>query len=143
MWKCPKCGREFKNTNQSHYCGKVETIDAYIASQPEAMRHLLQEVRAAIASAAPEATEKIAWSMPYFWQGDNLIGFAAHKSHISLYPGEAAVCEFAERLAGYKTNKGTVRLPIDRSIDHALIADIVRYLLMQKLGTKDNYAYID
>ena len=21
MWKCPKCGREFKNTNQEHYCG--------------------------------------------------------------------------------------------------------------------------
>lgn len=21
MWKCPKCGRTFKNTNQEHYCG--------------------------------------------------------------------------------------------------------------------------
>jgi len=33
MWLCPKCNREFKNTQQDHYCGKVETIDRYIAEQ--------------------------------------------------------------------------------------------------------------
>lgn len=34
MWKCPKCQKEFKNTNQSHYCGeKPKTIDEYIAQQ--------------------------------------------------------------------------------------------------------------
>lgn len=36
MWKCPKCGRSFKNENQSHYCGKApETIDEYILAQDE------------------------------------------------------------------------------------------------------------
>ena len=24
MWKCPKCGREFRNTNQDHYCGEKQ-----------------------------------------------------------------------------------------------------------------------
>ena len=34
MWTCPKCGREFKKTNQDHYCGKApETVDEYIAMQ--------------------------------------------------------------------------------------------------------------
>lgn len=29
MWKCPKCGREFKKKEQSHYCGeKPKTIDS-------------------------------------------------------------------------------------------------------------------
>lgn len=23
MWICPKCKREFKRVNQSHYCGKA------------------------------------------------------------------------------------------------------------------------
>lgn len=28
MWKCPKCGKEFKNINQNHYCGeKPKTVD--------------------------------------------------------------------------------------------------------------------
>ena len=31
MWKCPKCGREFKKKEQSHFCGeKPKTIDEYI-----------------------------------------------------------------------------------------------------------------
>lgn len=32
MWVCPKCKREFKRVNQSHYCGKApETVNEYIA----------------------------------------------------------------------------------------------------------------
>lgn len=34
MWKCPKCGREFKNVGQGHYCkDKPKTIDEYILFQ--------------------------------------------------------------------------------------------------------------
>jgi transposase-like protein len=36
MWKCPNCGREFKNTDQSHFCEvKPATIAEYIAAQAE------------------------------------------------------------------------------------------------------------
>ena len=36
MWKCPKCGKEFKNTNQNHYCGeKPNTIEEYILREDE------------------------------------------------------------------------------------------------------------
>ena len=42
MWVCPKCGRSFKNTEQSHYCGKPPaTIEEYIAAQPEEIRDYL------------------------------------------------------------------------------------------------------
>ena len=32
MWKCPKCGRELKNTEQDHFCVKPNSIDEYIAA---------------------------------------------------------------------------------------------------------------
>lgn len=49
MWVCPKCGREFKNQNQSHYCGKAPmTIDQYIDAQSEESQPYLLEVRKAI-----------------------------------------------------------------------------------------------
>lgn len=36
MWKCPKCGREFKKKEQSHYCGeKPKNIDEYIVRQED------------------------------------------------------------------------------------------------------------
>lgn len=111
MWKCPKCGRTFQNTNQDHYCVKVDTIDAYIDMQAEEVRPLLQSVRQTIRSAAPDATEKISWQMPTFWQGENLIHFAAFKKHIGLYPGDEAVVAFEDRLVDYKHSKGAIQLP--------------------------------
>ncbi len=129
MWKCPKCGREFKNTRQDHFCEKPNDIDEYIAAQPDEVRGLLQKIRRTIRDAAPEAEERISWQMPTFWQGENLIHFAAFKNHIGLYPGGEATSEFAQRLAGYKTSKGAIRLPFGGPIDYELIADIVRWRL--------------
>lgn len=41
MWKCPICKREFKNTEQSHYCSvKPKTMDEYIALQEEAKKQI-------------------------------------------------------------------------------------------------------
>lgn len=127
MWKCPKCGREFINTEQDHFCIKLNSIDEYIAAQPESVRPLLQSIRETIRMAAPGATEKISWRMPTFWQGENLIHFAVFKNHIGLYPGGEATSEFAERLAGYKTSKGAIQLPLGKPIDYGLITDIVRW----------------
>jgi len=67
--------------------------------------------------------------MPTFWQGENLVHFAAFRKHIGLYPGGEAVGAFAQRLEGYKTSKGAIQFPLDRPIDHTLIADIVRWRL--------------
>lgn len=134
MWQCPLCGRRFKNPKQEHSCKKFESIDDYIAAQPDEVRPLLQSIRNTIRAAAPEAKEKISWQMPTFWQGRNLIHFAAFKNHIGLYPGGEIAPEFAERLAGYKTSKGTIRLPLDKPIDRELITDIVRWRLKQVKG---------
>lgn len=137
MWKCPKCSREFKNTEQDHFCGNPSSIDEYIGTQPEDVRLLLQSIRETIRAAAPEATEKISWRMPTFWQGENLIHFAAFKKHIGLYPGGEATSEFAERLAEYKTSKGAIQLPLGKPIDYELISDIVRWRVKRQAKGND------
>ena len=130
MWKCPKCGREFKNTDQSHYCGKPPaTVDEYILAQDEQIRERLQSVRMAIRRALPDATEKISWSMPAYWLGVNIINFAAQKKHIGLYPGPEAVERFAQRLteAGLSFSKGSIRIPYSDSLPLQLISDIAAW----------------
>lgn len=128
MWKCEKCGREFKNTNQDHYCVKApKTIDEYINAQPEEICPILYKVRDTIRAAAPNATEKISWQMPTFWQGENLIHFAAFKKHIGIYPGDLSLVPFAERLEGYHRTKGAVQFPLNKPVDYELIADITRW----------------
>ena len=99
MWKCPKCGREFKKKGQSHYCGeKPKTIDEYILNQDEDKQEDLRYIRQILYSALPEAEERISWSMPTYWKGHNIIHFAASKKHIGLYPGPAAVVQFSKGL---------------------------------------------
>ena len=128
MWTCPKCGRNFRNINQSHYCGKApQTIEEYIREQPEEVQPILRQLQETIHAAIPEAKEKISWSMPTFWKGRNLIQFAASQKHIGLYPGPEAVAAFADRLASFPTSKGTIRLPLGRPMPLDLIADIARW----------------
>lgn len=125
MWVCPKCGRSFKNTNQSHYCGeKPKTIDEYISVQDEEHRVYLAQVRKAIHEAIPEAEEKISWSMPTFWKQHNIIHFAANKKHIGIYAGTQAVIEFAQQLSSYKTSKGAIQIPYEEPMPLELIAQI-------------------
>jgi len=128
MWKCEKCGREFKNINQNHYCGDAPaTIDEYIAAQPEAVHPLLTKVREIIRAAAPDAVEKISWRMPTFWQGENLIHFAASKKHLGIYPGDLTRTPFADKLTGYHTSKGAIQFPYDKPIPYDLIAEITAF----------------
>lgn len=130
MWKCPKCGRTFKKQGQSHYCGKApETIEEYIAAQPEEVQPYLTELRNALRAALPEAEERISWSMPTYWKKHNIIHFAGFKNHAGLYPGPEAVLEFAERLTEYRTSKGTIQLPYSRSVPAELVSDIARWCL--------------
>ena len=124
---CPVCGREFDRKDQQHYCVKPDTVDAYIAAQPGALRPRLERVRAVIRAAIPDAEERISWSMPTYRKGRNLIHFAASKGHIGLYPGEEAVAAFADRLEGYSVSKGTIRLPHGMDLPEELIADIAKW----------------
>ena len=107
------------------------SIDDYIKNQKAEVQPVLQAIRETIHAAAPEAVEKISWSMPTFWQGENLIHFAVFKNHIGIFPGGEAVGVFADRLKEYKTSKGTIQLPFDRPVDYNLIEDIVCWRVKQ------------
>ena len=104
-------------------------IDEYIDEQPKTILPLLRKVRGVIRAAAPDAIEKISWQMPTFWQGQNLIHFAAQKRHLGIYPGAEAMEQFAPRLTKYKTTKGAIQFPyIDfGDAQLALIAEIAKW----------------
>jgi len=131
MWHCPKCNRRFKNTNQDHYCGNIETIDQYISAQAKAVQLMLNQIREVDRASAPAATEKISWQMPTFWQEENLIHFAAFKNHVSIFPGGEATMVFADKLAGYKTAKGTIQFPLNKPIPYDLIAEITHWRISE------------
>ena len=104
----------------------MTVIEEYISAQREEIRPRLTAVYETIREAIPDAEERISWGMPTFWKGRNLIHFAPAKRHIGIYPGAEAMAFFADRLTEYETSKGTLRLPDDRELPLALVAEIAR-----------------
>ena len=128
MWTCPKCGREFKRTNQDHYCGKAPvSVDEYILRQEESIQPTLIRLRDAIHNAIPEAKETIAWSMPSWKMNGYVIQFAVSTKHISVYIGEEAVSHFSESLKEYDIYKGGIRFTFEQEMPLALISDIAKW----------------
>lgn len=104
-----------------------QSIDEYIALFPEDVQQILQELRAVIKSAAPEAVEKISYQMPTFFLKGNLVHFAAYKKHIGFYPAPRGIEAFKDELAVYKGAKGSVQFPIEKPLPLDLIRRIVEY----------------
>jgi uncharacterized protein YdhG (YjbR/CyaY superfamily) len=109
------------------------TITLYIRSFPKATQKLLQEMRDAIRSAAPDAAEKISYQMPTFYLHGNLVHFAAYEHHIGFYPAASGIAAFQDQLKKYKSSKGAVQFPIDKPLPLALIKKIVRYRVTENL----------
>ena len=113
--------------------GKPDNIEEYIAAFPPETQALLQQVRATIRAAAPEAAETISYAIPTFALHGNLVHFAAFKNHIGFYGTPDGHAAFAAELAGYKQGKGSVQFPLDQPLPLDLIARIVRFKVQQNL----------
>ena len=130
MWICPKCGREFRRTNQSHYCGEAPgTVLEYIALQSAQARPHLTELRSILLHSVPGVSERIAWSMPYYEKDGKSISFSACKNHVSLYAGEEAIQAFSPELKGLVTKKSAVYFPYDTVLPVGLIEKLVKWCL--------------
>lgn len=107
---------------------KATSIDEYIAEFPATTQQVLQELRALIKAAAPDATETISYAIPTFdLNGKHLVHFAAYEKHIGLYPGSSGIEAFKEDLKPYKSAKGSVQFPLDQPLPTELIRRIVAF----------------
>ena len=124
MWVCPKCGREFRRTNQGHYCGEPpETVLEYIKAQA----HLFA-IADIINAVIPGVQERISWSMPIYEKDGKSISFSACKNHV----GSEAIEKFASDLCGFDVRKNAVYFPYSKNLPRKLIEDMVKWRMLQK-----------
>ena len=115
------------------------SVDEYIATFPADIQKKLEELRATIKAAAPDADEKISYQMPTFAQRGNLVHFAAYKNHIGFYPTPSGIHEFSSELSVYKSSKGAVQFPLDQPLPLKLVSRIVKFRVSEnwrKASTK-------
>ena len=104
-----------------------KAVDAYVAAAPKAMQPMLRQLRQAIKSAAPEAEEKLSYRMPFYAYHGRLIYFAAHKTHIGMYPIIGREKDlYAKELKPYLAEKATLQFPIGQPLPIALVKKVVR-----------------
>ena len=127
MWTCPKCGREFKRTNQGHYCGKApETVDEYLDAQTQEAQAHVVELRNIIQRCIPVFGERLAWSMPVFEMGKRSISFAACQKHISLYLDAETIEVIQPQLGDFTIKKNALYLPYNKELPVSTIENAVK-----------------
>ena len=118
-----------------------KTIEDYNVTFPEEIQKLLDQVRAAIRKAVPDAVESISYGMPTFkLYGKPLVYFAAHKNHIGFYATPTGHAAFEKELSKYKQGKGSVQFPLNQPLPLDLITAITAFRAHENLksSTKKN-----
>ena len=111
------------------------TVDDYIASFPDDVQKVLQEVRRNIREVVPEAVEKVSYGIPTLTlDGEYLVYFAGWKNHISVYPLPKGKTALDEEMAPYTSGKGTARFSLKEPIPHDLIRRLIALLADQRAG---------
>lgn len=106
---------------------EAENVDDYITGSPDWARETLRELRKAIRTAAPHASESISYRMPYYSQNGRLAYFAAYKDHCSFHWISAEDKRtFAKELAAQKVVGSTLQIPRGKKVPATLIRKIVR-----------------
>jgi uncharacterized protein YdhG (YjbR/CyaY superfamily) len=96
--------------------------------QPEPMRPMLEQLRAAVKKAVPDAVEGIGYRMPgYKLHGKPLLYFAGFKDHYSLFAASGTFfAALEDELRGYELRKGTVHFPLSQPVPVKLISRIAK-----------------
>lgn len=102
-------------------------FDDYLAGLPDDQRRGLHTVVEAVAAVAPDAVEGRSYGMPAFrYHGRPLVGFAAHRTHLAVYPfGPAVVEAVRAELDGYDLSKGTIRFAPDHPLPEEVLTRLV------------------
>lgn len=118
------------------------SIDEYIGTFPENVQKIMEQLRATIKEAAPDAGEKISYNMPTFTLNDTyLVYFAGWKNHIAFYGAPRGNPEFKEDLSAYESGAGTLQFPYDQPMPLDLITKIVKFRAAENRKKKDKKKY--
>jgi uncharacterized protein YdhG (YjbR/CyaY superfamily) len=105
----------------------AQTVDDYLQALPPRERTVLEKLRAAIRSAAPEAAEGISYRIPLYTHHGHLVGFAAFKNHCSLFVTNSDVPKrFAKELEPYRVNNTAIQFTVENPLPNALVKRIVK-----------------
>lgn len=115
-------GGDFKMIN------KIQNVDEYLDSLPDAVKRTLLTLRKQIKESAPDAIEGISYNIPTFkLNGRPLVSLAAAKKHCAFYIlSPKVVLAHKEDLKEYNFEGGAIRFTTERPLIGALVKKLVK-----------------
>ena len=102
---------------------RFETVEAYLEALPAGTRPVLEQVRAILRDALPDAEECVSYQIPALKiRGRPGLYFAGYAGHVGVYPASDALCAaVGAELAPYRVAKATLRFPLDAPVPDRLL----------------------
>ncbi|MET1033488.1 MAG: DUF1801 domain-containing protein [Candidatus Saccharimonadales bacterium] len=108
----------------------MSVIDEYLQHIAAPQRDALERIRTIVKRLAPDAEEVIGYGMPVFkYNKKYVIGFAAFKNHMSIFPGSEPIADIKNELKTFHTSKGTIQFTVDNPLPESLIEKIIAHSL--------------
>ena len=102
-------------------------VDDYFRSLEPDRSAAFERIRSLALDILPDAEQGTSYGMAALkYKGKPLLGFAAAKRHLSIFPfSPAVVDEVRDRLSGFELSKGTIRFTVDKPLAADVIRDVV------------------
>lgn len=115
------------NPAQLSIVGCVGVVDDYFKSLEPDRRAAFERIRSLALDIVPDAEQATSYGMAALkYKGKPLLGFAAAKRHLSVFPFSPSVIdEVRDRLSGFELSKGTIRFTVDKPLSDDVIRDVV------------------
>jgi uncharacterized protein YdhG (YjbR/CyaY superfamily) len=113
----------------------MKEVDMYLSELSETERVELLKIRATVKKIVPNASEIMGYGMPGFKYKDQyLIGYAAFKNHLSIFPTSWPIEAMHPELVDFKTSKGTIQFSKKKPITEDIVSKLVRLRVEQING---------
>ena len=108
---------------------KNKEVASYLSKIDQPKKDMAVDLINNIQNFAPNAEIYMSYGMPCFkYKGRYLIGVGAFKNHVSIFPGGEITTLFSKELVGYKTQKGTIQIPIGKKFPEELLEKIIHHI---------------
>ena len=108
----------------------MSAVEDYLKTLDEPQRVGLERIRRIVREVAPQADEVISYGIPGFkYRQKYLVGFAAFKDHLSLFPTSHPLEVMRSDLGKYKLSKGTIQFTIEHPIPESVVKQLIEIRL--------------
>jgi uncharacterized protein YdhG (YjbR/CyaY superfamily) len=116
----------------------VGTVDDYFSELDADTQAAFEHIRSLALDVVPEADQGTSYGMAALkYKEKPLLGFAATKNHLSIFPFSPAVIDAVrERLSGYALSKGTIRFTLGQPLPDDVVRDVVELRMTEIRGSR-------